>query len=204
MNSMKRVVTGVLAAAMIFGLTATALADDSGAVAPQQPSITAPATVNPGHADPAKRADREARQAFKKGMEAERNKLKEQQGILQSLREELKVKLEQVKALVAQARQSGDRKALLKARADRMAIQAHVQVVREKTETNKALWPDLKAAVQARDLKEATRIAGQLIANRQVKIEALRDMSLGFDRLIEDLKDAVGGTPAPAQTPAVN
>lgn len=206
MKTLKRLITGVLVSAMLLSTAAVALADDTPTVTPDQPAVTAPApdassgaaVANPDkEAVKAERqAKREALEVFKKGLEAERDQLKEQAGILKGLREEIKAKMEQVKSLVAAARQAKDHKALLKARSDRAMIQAHLQVVREKTEANKALWAELKQAVQSRDLQRAVVVARQIIANRQVKIEALRKVSQGLDRVIEDLQSAGRATPS--------
>lgn len=206
MTSFKHVVTSVLVGAMVFGMTAVALADDSTST-PAPSTITNPTNsdttvtpAQPGSTD--KQADQEARRQFKELLGSRRDKLKEQSGVLKSLRDEIKAKFEQIKALAAEYRQSGDRANLQKLRVERDLVRSHLQVVRGETQANRQLWQDLKAAVKARNIKDAVQIADRLIANRIVKINALRDISNELDHIISDLGGGAAQPAAPA-TPAV-
>ena len=205
MMSFKRVVTSILVGAMVFGMAAVALADDSTST-PAPSTITNPAnsdtTVIPAQPGTDKQANQEARQQFKELLGSRRDKLKEQSGVLKSLRDEIKAKFEQIKALAAEYRQSGDRSNLQKLRVERDLVRSHLQVVRGETQANRQLWQDLKAAVKARNIKDAVQIADRLIANRIVKINALRDISNELDHIISDLGGGAAQPAAPA-TPAV-
>ncbi|MGE5589267.1 MAG: hypothetical protein ACM3ZA_01360 [Bacillota bacterium] len=184
MKTLKNIAAGILVSAMVLGTAAIALADDTPAPMVDEPRAASPQT--PDQAD--REGRRQAADAFRTALQAERDQLLSQRSVLEQLRAEIKVKVEEIKPLVAEARQNKDRQALLRIQGERAQVRAHLQVVREKTEANKALWAELKDAVQNRDALRATTLARQIIANRQVKIEALRKVSAILDNLIEDLQ----------------
>lgn len=193
MKTLKNIAASILVSAMVLGTAAVALANEAPDPLTGQPQVMSP--NSPEQAD--REGRRQATEAFKQGLQAERDQLLSQRSILEQLRADIKAKMEQIKPLVAQARQNQDRQTLARIQGERAQVKAHMQVVREKTEANKALWAELKDAVKSRDQQRAVTLARQIIANRQVKIEALRKVSSVLDNVIEDLQGSRSAGPAP-------
>lgn len=139
--------------------------------------------VKAGQEDPAKGELRAKLEILKKEFEV----LKSQKAELESLHGQLKAARDQVRAALEKAREAGDRKAIEKAKTGLLEAREYIQAAHNITEQNKALWAELKAAREAKDIDRAISIVRQLIANRRAKIELLQKALRTFERVVAEL-----------------